>query len=83
MELCADVPTLVGYLDNLDEVGGRVDAYALHAGLLVFLLILIVELIAMAMAFLDKETLPRPLSVSEGGRLLRLQVCFIRFAAFH
>ena len=53
MELRTDVPALLGYLDNLDEVGSGVDAHTLHASGLVFFLVFIVELIAMAMALMN------------------------------
>ena len=53
VELGSDVPALVGNLDNFHEVGGGIDAHALHAGPLVLLLILVVELVAMAVALAD------------------------------
>ena len=72
VKLGADVPALLGYLDNLDEVGGGVDAYTLHASPFVLFLIGIVELIAVAVALADEQTLqqtlPQPLLVMEGSR---------------
>ena len=68
MELGADVPAFVWYLDNLNEVCRRIDAHALHACLLVFFLIGIVELIAMAMPLLNNRPTPMPLTCSEGGK---------------
>ena len=50
MELRTDIPALLRYLDYLHKVGGRIDAYTLHASLLVFFLVFIVELVTMAMA---------------------------------
>ena len=53
MELRADVPALVWDLDNLHEVGGRVNTHALHTIRLIFVFIGIVELIAMSMSLAD------------------------------
>ena len=53
MDLRTDVPALLGYLDNLYEAGSGVDAHTLHASGLVFFLVFIVELLAMAMALTD------------------------------
>ena len=53
MELSADIPFLVGNLDNLDKVGLRVATCTLHAMSLIFVDILVVELIAVAMALAD------------------------------
>ena len=53
MELGADIPLLIGYLDNLYEVGGRIEAHTLHAVIFKRLLIGIIELVTMAMALAD------------------------------
>ena len=54
MELCADVPALLGNLNYLNKIGSRIDTYTLHAMGFELFLILIVELIAMAMALTDE-----------------------------
>ena len=54
MELGSDIPTQGGYLDNLHQISSRVDAYALHASRLEFLLICVVELVAVAMTLLNE-----------------------------
>ena len=50
MELRADVPALLWYLDDFHQIGGGIDAYTLHALRFVLVLILVVELIAVAVA---------------------------------
>ena len=68
MELCTDVPALLRNLDNLDEVGGGVDTHTLHAGLLIFLSVGIVELVAVAMTLADNSLTPCPSPNGEGSR---------------
>ena len=55
MELRANVPLQRWNLDYLNEVRIGIDAHTPHASLLVFLLILVVELIAMAVTFADNQ----------------------------
>ena len=55
MELSADIPFLLRDLNYLYQVGCRVDTYTLHAVILELLLVLVVELIAMAMTLLDEN----------------------------
>ena len=52
VELCADVPLEARYLYNLHEVALRVAAHTLHAGFLVFGLVVVVDLVAVAVALL-------------------------------
>ena len=65
MELRTDIPTLIGDLNNLHKVRGRVDTHTLHALRLIFRLIGIVELIAMAMTFLYQRILTIGLTSSQ------------------
>ena len=53
VELCADVPTEVGNLDNFHKVGGRIDTRTPHPMALKLIEVLVIELVAMAVAFLD------------------------------
>ena len=50
VELRADVPAFVRNLDDFHQIGGGIDAYTLHALRFVLVLILVVELIAVAVA---------------------------------
>ena len=53
MELCADVPLSVGYLDNLHQAAVGIDAHTLHPCRLVLLPISIVELVTVTVSLLD------------------------------
>ena len=53
MELGADIPSLFRNLDDFHQVGSGINAHTLHARSLIFILVLVVELIAMAMPLLD------------------------------
>src|ERR1700752_4906929 len=53
MELAADEPGMVGYLDHLDERGVRLESGEPHATRLDRLAVRVVELVAMAVAFGD------------------------------
>ena len=55
MELSADEPAMVRNFDNLNQAALRVRPYALHAVFLVFVLIMVVELIAVAVTFANLE----------------------------
>ena len=57
VELRADVPALVRYLYYLDEVCGGVDTHALHTRLFVFVKVGVIELIAVAVSFLNQRHL--------------------------
>ena len=54
MELCADIPAMLGNLHNFHEVGIGILAATHHAVLLECFQKRIVELLAMAMALTDK-----------------------------
>ena len=53
MELRTYIPAESGNFYDFNQVGLRIDARTLHAGSFVFGLVLIVELVAVAVAFLD------------------------------
>ena len=55
MELSTYVPALFGYLDDFNQVGGWVDAHALHALGLVLVSVGIVELVTVTVSLLDGE----------------------------
>ena len=52
MELCSDIPFQSRYLNNLHKVALRVLAYALHTATLVFMLVVVVELVAVTVSLL-------------------------------
>ena len=68
MELCADIPALLGYLHNLHEIRVRVDTHAFHTCRFVLVAVLIVELIAMAVALTNDSLTPDPSPKGEGSR---------------
>ena len=74
MELCADIPALLGYLHNLHEIRVRVDSHAFHTCRFVLVAVLIVELIAMAVALSDSsltpDLTPDPSPKGEGSRYI-------------
>ena len=57
MELGADVPAQTRDLDDFNEVGRRVDAYALHAVTLELVLVTVVELVTVTVTFLNEVLL--------------------------
>ena len=54
MKLCANVPLLLRNLNNLHQVGCRINTYAFHTLRLVLIEVLVVELIAMTMALTNQ-----------------------------
>ena len=80
VELRADVPAFVWHLYYLHEVGGGVDAYALHPLCFIRSFIGIVELIAMPVAFADHNR-PTTDRSRKGGEWLRVGLKHL--TAFH
>ena len=58
MELRTDVPAFIRNLDNLNKMGSGIDACTLHSRLFEFVLISIVEFVAVPMSLLNDCRFP-------------------------